>query len=176
MDKERIVTTLEKSVTTFEDRLQRVGREATTLDDTDGETTRQNRLEHTESMLEGLRRIAQEVVNHCDRMEDFSVEEGHTTSTVRIRRSDSKSPRRDRSPSRSASRGRSHSPSFVDNTFTAIQGAFQTCRLQINELRSRLAAAQDQNLSIKKHVDDAEGERRHLENALRSLKEEKDFL
>lgn len=173
MDRDRLVTTLENSVTSMEERIQQTGRMIGNLDRTDGEASRRGRSENVESILEGLRRIAQEVVDHCDRMED---QEEVRFNLLKTRRSASRSPLRDRSGSRSAGRGRSRSPSFVDSTFTAIQGAFQICRSQISELRSKLASAQEQNASVKRHLDESDGERRQLENIVKALKEEKEFV
>lgn len=174
VDRDRLVTTLENSVTSMEERIQQAGREIGNLDRTDGEASRRGRGENVESILEGLRRIAQEVVDHCDRLEDDQEEVRF--NLLKTRRSASRSPLRDLSGSRSAGRGRSRSPSFVENTFTAIQGAFRICNSQISELRSKLASAHEQNASVKRHLDESDGERRQLENVVKALKEEKEFV
>lgn len=175
-DRDRLVANLENSAAIVEERIQKAGREVDGFDHIDGGTSRKKeRTENMESMLEGLKRIAKEVVSHCDQLEN-DQDEARVDSPKATRRSTSRSPLCDHSGSRSLSRRRSRSPSFYDSSFAAIQSAFHTCHVQISELRSKLASAQDQTASVKKHLDSSYGERRQLDNSVKTLKEEKDFL
>lgn len=86
-----------------------------------------------------------------------------------------RSPRRSRSPPVST-RGRSLSPTFADATYAAVQAAMHRRQLQVGELRARLSASQDQQASLRRQLDEVDGERRRLDLQIVAIKEDREFL
>ena len=129
--------------------------------------------EETDAMHAALRDIAQIVINDADQQAE-EVDAELSTSQLR-----SSSPLRTSSPLRMRTRSmsptrRSRSPAFADSTFSAVQAALSKRQLQVQELRSKLAASKDSTAATKKNLDDVDNERRRMERQLMDYREELD--
>ena len=112
----------------------------------------------TELLHSRLRDIAQAVIND-DQV--FSCGEEKMPSMTSLSPRSGRSPvRRVNNSSRPASRGGSP---FADATFSAVQAALSKRQLQIHDLKTKLENSRDTNVAFKKQIDDAENEKRRLE-------------
>lgn len=89
--------------------------------------------------------------------------------------------RRSVSPSRgsrlrSVSPTRARSPAMSDNVLATVQSCIHKRNLQVQELKSRAEAAREAATSSKKQLDDSENERKRLEKALTSARDEVDAV
>ena len=176
VEKEKTVSNIQKSMVALEERLSSNNmRQAVDMLDAAEDGGQPENSQNVEAMHDALRKIAQEVINDCDRMDDISEQEIRS-SIYTSHRSTSKSPLRTRSASRSPSRGRSMSPTFADTTFAAVQAAIHKRSMQVAELRAKLTSSHDQNVSLKKQLDDLDNERRRQERVIMSTKEERDDM
>ncbi len=172
-EKDRTVSSLQRTVSTLESRLGELPRDAPV----------DRAQEEMDAIHDALRRIAQEVITDADQAFDdgpVSLPEVPTSSSLR-----SSSPlrsvtrtgggRKSASPSRSRSRSPHRGgPSFADTTFSAVQAALSKRQLQVSELRAKLMASREQGVLTRKQLDDVQNQLRQLENTLLSTKEERD--
>lgn len=171
-EKDRTISTLQRTVSTLESRLGELPREAPV----------DRAQEELDAMHDALRRIAQEVITDADQVYDDGLAVLPEVPTSSLR---SSSPlrsvtrtgggRKSASPSRSRSRSPQRGgPSFADSTFGAVQAALSKRQLQVTDLRAKLSASREQGIATRKQLDDITNQLRQLEQTLLSTREERD--
>lgn len=171
-EKDRSISSLQRTVSTLESRLGELPNEAPV----------DRAQEELDAMHDALRRIAQEVITDADQAFDSTDSVALPEVPTSLR---SSSPlrsvtrtgggRKSASPSRSRSRSPQRgSQGFADSTFAAVQAALSKRQLQVSELRAKLTASRDQGASVRKQLDDVQNQLRQLEQNLLQTREERD--
>lgn len=146
-------------------------------------STKINRLTEKTNLFEGLRHIAQDLLDNCDTVDSMLKSKSDVPGdllkdlTLSFRSSDMSSILRTRSGSHSPQRGRTRSPSpKSDETASLVKRALQRSRQLIMELGSKVTSCQAELQSMQNQLADFENDRKRLENHLRNLQEERDKL
>lgn len=146
-------------------------------------STKINRLTEKTNLFEGLRHIAQDLLDNCDTVDSMLKSKSDVPGdllkdlSLSFRSSDVSSILRTRSGSHSPQRGRTRSPSpKSDETASLVKRALQRSRQLIMELGSKVTSCQAELQSMQNQLADFENDRKRLENHLRSLQEERDKL
>lgn len=173
-EKNRTISTLQRNISQLDSRAD----ENRAHEEQDIFVSRQVRME-TNAMHSALRDIAEAVISDADQNLSPVEENIDAIDAASLRSSPSRarstSPR-SKSPqlrTRSIS-PRARSPAFADATFSAVQAALNKRQLQVQELRAKLVGSRDQNSSLRRHADEIDTERRHLENQLLQMRDDMD--
>lgn len=144
-------------------------------------STKINRLSEKNNLFEGLRHIAQDLLDNCDTVDSMLKSKsdlpGDLLKDLSFRSSDVSSILRTRSVSHSPLRGRTRSPSpKSDETASLVKLALHRSRQLIMELSSKVTSCQAELQSMQSQLTDFENDRKRIENHLRNLQEERDKL
>lgn len=127
------------------------------------------------SLISILQRITDEALNDIN---DSSSDDVAASNLHMLRRSESRSPIRNlsRTASYSPVRGGHELSPVVESAFGTVQKALRERRLQIDELKAKINAVQDQAESQRRQMGRMESEKRNLELSMSGLKEERSQL